>query len=178
MLARPKISVAMSLLSISGILFVAMPFGPARGATVLAASPEQQIRLSSTPTRVIIASAKPALERQTRELAEGQHILLVVEGLSAALVPGASYDVYLGPEGGPHPPSRDDPGYAGTLNFYNISASTPETGRAVSFDVTSVLARLLKSGDINRPLAVTFVPDAPPQANSEPAVQRLKLITP
>lgn len=166
------------LLSVIGFLFAAAaPIGMARGATVLAASTEQRIRLSSTPMRVGIASTASALEKQPLAEADGKHVLLVLEGLSAALAPGTSYDVFLGPAAGA-PPSRDGPGYAGTLNFYDISASTPADARAVSFDVTSLLARLRRSGEINAPLAVTFIPDGPPQPNSEPVVGSLKLIAP
>jgi hypothetical protein len=50
--------------------------------------------------------------------------------------------------------------------------------RAVSFDVTSVLARLRHNGSINQRLAVTFVPDSPPEENSDPIVGRLKLMIP
>jgi hypothetical protein len=179
MLARLEVRIAMSLLlSVFELFFAAAaPIGMARGATVLAASPEQRIRLSSTPTRVAIGSAAPALEKEPLESADGRRVFLVLEGLSAARTPGATYDVFLGPATGPNP-SRDDPGYAGTLNFYDISAATPTDARAVSFDVTSVLARLRDNGEIKNPLAVTFIPDAPPQQNSEPVVGRLKLIAP
>jgi hypothetical protein len=179
MSTRREVRIIMSLLvSALELLFAtAAPNAAARGATVLAASAEQRIRLSSASTRVVIVPTTEALETQPLETSVGRHVFLVLEGLSAALVPGASYDVFLGPAAGPHP-SRDDPGYAGTLNFYDISAATPSDARAVSFDVTSVLARLRDNGEIKNPLAVTFVPDAPPQENSEPVVGRLRLISP
>src|SRR5260370_21031314 len=179
MLARRRIRIAMSLLlSVLGLLFAAAtPIAPARAATVLAASAEQRIRLSSAPTRIAIAPARQALGTQSLETLDDHRVLLVLEGLSAALAPGASYDVFLGPAAGPHP-SRDDPGYAGTLNFYDISAATPANARAVSFDVTSVLARLRNNGEIRNPPAVTVIPDAPPPDNSDPIVGHLKLISP
>jgi hypothetical protein len=177
MSTRRKVRVAMSLLVSALVLAAAVPVAAARGATVLASSAEQRIRLSAAPTRVAMAPITEGLGTQPLETSNGRHFFLVLEGLSAALTPGASYDVFLGPAAGSHP-SRDDPGYAGTLNFYDISAATPSNARAVSFDVTSVIARLRDNGEIKNPLAVTFVPDAPPQENSEPVVGRLRLVTP
>ncbi len=176
MLSLQKVRVAVSLLpSLIGLLIAVLAPMPSRATTLLATSAER-IRLSSAPTRVAMTLSAEATGAQSLD-AQHQHVLLVMEGLSAALAPGTSYDVYLGPAAGPQP-ARDDPGYAGTLNFYDISSMTPSDARAVSFDVTAVLARLRKNGDISRPLAVTFVPDAPPQENSQPVVEHLRLIIP
>jgi hypothetical protein len=177
MFARRKVTVAMSvLLTVLGLVSAAMaPIAPARAATLLATSPDQRIRLSSVPTRVAIAPAAHAAGTPL-EAGAGQ-VLLLLEGISAALSPGASFDVILGPAAGAGP-ARNDPGYAGTLNFYDISAATPADERVVAFDVTAVLARLRASGEIGNPLAVTFIPTAPPLENSEPAVGRLRLINP
>ncbi|MEA2899928.1 MAG: hypothetical protein QOJ84_5543 [Bradyrhizobium sp.] len=179
MFAQRKVKVAMSLLlsALGGMSVAAGWAAPAQAATVLAASADQRIRLSAAPTRVAIAPATQAIGAQPLDAGNAGRVLLVLEGLSATLAPGASYDVFLGPAAGAGP-TRDDPGYAGTLNFYDISAATPADARVISFDVTSVLARLRANGEIKNPLAVTFVPDAPPQENSEPAVGRLRLITP
>jgi hypothetical protein len=175
MVARRRVTLAMSLLLTAfGLVSAAMaPIAPARATTLLAASPDQRIRLSSVPTRVAIA---PATQGTPLETSAGQ-VLLVLDGISAALSPGASFDVILGPAAGAGP-ARNDPGYAGTLNFYDISAATPADERVVAFDVTKVLARLRANGDIRNPLAVTFIPTAPPLENSEPAVGRLRLINP
>jgi hypothetical protein len=177
MFARRKVRIAMSvLLTAFGLATAAMaPMAPARAATLLAASSDQRIRLSSVPTRVAIAPATDT-ERTPLETSAGQ-VLLVLDGISAALSPGASYDVILGPAAGAGP-ARNDPGYAGTLNFYDISAATPADERVVAFDVTKVLARLRANGEIKSPLAVTFIPTAAPLENSEPAVGRLRLINP
>jgi hypothetical protein len=144
---------------------------------VLAVSSEQQIRLSSTPTRIAIALAEPVPDTGKREGESGQHVLLVLEGLSAALTPGISYDIFLGRATDPQP-SHDNPGYAGTLNFYSITGPRSSDPPAVSFDVTTVLARLRSNGASKGPLAVTFIPNAPPPPGSEPIVGRLKLIIP
>ena len=179
MIARREVTIAMSLLPFMfGLLCAATaPIAAARAATVLASSADQRIRLSSAPTRVVVTPSAPASGAPALVTANNHRVLLVLEGLSAALAPGASYDVFLGPAAG-QPPARDDPGYAGTLNFYDISAATPADARAVSFDVTSVLNRLRNTGAIDQPLAVTFVPDGSPQENSDPVVGRLKLIVP
>jgi hypothetical protein len=178
MSARRKVGIAMPvLLTVLGLVSAAMAPIAARAATLLASSADQRIRLSSVPTRVAIAPAtQTTMGAQSLEATTNHQVFLVLEGLSATVAPGASFDVFLGPAGAG--PGRDDAGYAGTLNFYNISAATPADARAVSFDVTAVLARLRASGEIKNPLAVTIIPDAPPQENSEPAIGRLRLIAP
>jgi uncharacterized protein YjeT (DUF2065 family) len=177
MSARRKVGIAMPLLlTVLGLVSAAMAPVAARAATLLASSADQRIRLSSVPTRVAIAPATQTKGAQSLEATANHQVFLVLEGLSATLAPGASFDIFLGPAGAG--PGRDDAGYAGTLNFYNISAATPADARAVSFDVTAVLARLRASGEIKNPLAVTIIPDAPPQQNSEPAIGRLRLIAP
>jgi hypothetical protein len=164
------------LLTGLGLVSAAMAPIAARAATLLASSADQRIRLSSVPTRVAIAPATQSTGSQSLEATASHQVFLVLEGLSATLAPGATFDVFLGPAGAS--PGRDNAGYAGTLNFYNISAATPADARAVSFDVTAVLARLRASGEIGSPLTVTIIPDAPPQENSEPAIGRLRLIAP
>jgi hypothetical protein len=177
MSARRKVGIAMPLLLTAlGLVFAAMAPIAAHAATLLASSADQRIRLSSVPTRVAIAPTTQTTGAQSLDATANHQVFLVLEGLSATLAPGASFDVFLGPAGAG--PGRDDAGYAGTLNFYNISAATPADARAVSFDVTAVLARLRASGEIKSPLAVTIIPHAPPQENSEPAIGRLRLIAP
>jgi hypothetical protein len=174
---RRKAGIAMpALLTVLGLAAAAMAPIPARAATLLASSGDQQIRLSSVSTRVALAAATQTAGAPSLDATGSRQIFLVLEGLSATRAPGASFDVFLGPAGAS--PGRDAAGYAGTLNFYNISAATPADARAVSFDVTAVLARLRAAGEISKPLAVTIVPDAPPQENSAPAIGRLKLIAP
>jgi hypothetical protein len=167
--------VAMSFLLTVFVSVVVGSTAQTQPAIVLAASSGPPIRLSSTPTRVVIAPMSQAIG--PREAAADQQVFLVIDGLSATAAPGATYDVFLGPAAGAAP-ARDDPSYAGTLNFFDISAMTPIDVRTVSFDVTSLLARLRQNGEMKNPLAVTFIPDAPPLENSEPTFARLRLIIP
>lgn len=177
MFACRRGAVSFFLSVLGGISLVAGLSAQTQSATVIAASSGPPIRLSSVPTRVVIAPASRAMGLRLPETAAGQQVFLVIDGLSATHAPAATYDVFLGPAGGAAP-ERDDPSYAGTLSFFDISDLTPADARTVSFDVTSILARLHHNGEINNPLAVTFIPDAPPLENSEPAFARLRLIIP
>ncbi len=178
MFARSKISISFSLLLAVLGISCAVP-GSAASApatTLLASSAGTRIRLSAGPTRVPLApTTQVSGAQQPFEAARGRRVYLVVEGLSATLSPGASYDVFLGPASGAVP-ARDDPGYVGTLNFFGISPLTPADARSVSFDVTAVLARLRENEGLRNPLTVTLVPDTSPLENAEPAVGRFSLM--
>jgi hypothetical protein len=69
--------------------------------------------------------------------------------------PGIIYEIYLGlPPGAA--PNADDPHYVGTLNFFAVAA--PNTARrSRSYDVTTLVARLLSQGLPEDQLSVTIV---------------------
>ncbi len=161
----------MSLLLCGLGMFVAMAAtGSAAAASLLAASEPPQVRLSATPSRIELTPARAAAVPES----DGRTVYLTIDGLSSSLPPGASYDVFLGPANGAMP-LRDGPGYAGTLNFFDVSAGPDGAPRSVSFDVTGVLAELRRSG--TNALAVTLIPDNAPQPNSAPGVGRIRLMS-
>lgn len=152
-------------------------FSLASAITIVAAAPvtlamssNADIALSAEPTRVVLMESVSSGE--INEV--GRRIFLVVDGLFTNLPPGTTYDVFLGvPE---HiKPRREDPGYAGTLNFFDVPVSRGSgDGHSVAFDVTSVLQRLRAAG--RSPLTVTLAPKSPPYEEAKPFVGQIKLV--
>jgi len=145
--------------------------------TLLAASAEARTKLSTDPIRVpLVPSTQsstgkdPALEAMV-----GQRVYLVLDGISAELSAGVSYDVFLGPPDS-STPAHDDEGYAGTLNFFDIPAEGSGQPHSVSYDVTDAVMHLRQHGRLRSPLVVTFVPVAPPLEKTEPTIARISLV--
>jgi hypothetical protein len=172
MLARSKARIIVLLLTL-GVTCISASSGAS--LTLLATSVEPRINLSADPIRVPLIPLVQggANKEQPLEFTANKRIYLVLDGITADLPPGANYDVFLGPPDGNIPPS-DNLGYAGTLNFFDISAQAES--HSVSYDVTDVLMRLRQHGQLAGPIFVTFVPDAPPFAKAKPAVGRLSLV--
>jgi hypothetical protein len=177
MFARLRVAIVLLASVTSGVIISSENASRANPAIVLAASSGPPIRLSATPIRVLITPTSQAEVLRAPKGLDDRKVFLVIDGLTAMGTPGATYDVFLGPDGRTMP-ARDDPSYAGTLNFFDISNRTPADARIVSFDVTPILARLLQNDGIGYPLAVTFLPDGPPTENSEPGFARLRLMIP
>jgi hypothetical protein len=158
------------------VLFVAGNVAAMEPAIMLATSRESTIALSGSTTRVMLTKSPDISVPLDKFGAAGRRIYLVIDGLAANLPPGVTYSVFLGlPEG--TKPSRDDPGYVGTLNFFDVPSS-PRSGdsRSVAFDVTAALARLRAAGRSIDLLQVAITPDMAPYVEAKPILGSLKLV--
>jgi len=150
----PRRSIAVALLLLSVFAFGghadAQPSTPMSGQILAAA---RAVTLAAATTRVVLQpSAAGGLRQQLKDL---RPLFLVLDDLRAVQTPGIIYEIYLGlPPGAA--PNADDSHYVGTLNFFAVAA--PNTARrSRSYDVTTLVARLLSQGLPEDQLSVTIV---------------------
>jgi hypothetical protein len=153
-------------------------------ATSAAAVP--RIVLGGRPVRVVLAGPRASaasLRALLQNLGSGEHLGLLLNGLSAAEPPGIVYDLYLDlPPGAT--PAEDDPHYVGTFNFFNFvplpgvergvaSTSVP----AYSFDITEVARTLQQRGLLRDPLTATIVPGGMPAIGARAVIGEIALVS-
>jgi hypothetical protein len=140
-------------------------------AATLAASGPGPISLSAMRTVVTIKDAEPS------HISPDHHAWLVIRDRASALPAAPSYDIFLNLPVD-REPRENDPGYAGTLNFFDTSgAASPGESHEVSYDVTDALTRLRAAGRLAGPLTVTFIADAPPDPRAAPRIGQIQLVS-
>ena len=173
----PRRSIAVALLLLSVFAFGgnadAQPSTPMSGQTLAAA---RAVTLAAATTRVVLQpSAAAGLRQQLKDLGP-RPLFLMLDDLRAVQTPGIIYEIYLGlPPGAA--PNADDPHYVGTLNFFAVAA--PNTARrSRSYDVTTLVARLLSQGLPEDQLSVTIVGrvQSEPPAAVPPSIGSVALV--
>lgn len=163
----------LAALAASGCGAAAQPAAPVSGQIVAAAS---GVNLAAKVTRVQLSANGNAgnLRRQLAELVPQRALFLVLDDLRAAQQPGIIYEIYLGlPPGAT--PSASDAHYVGTLNFFGVAP--PNTARqSRSYNVTSLIQRLLSEGLPENSLAVTIVGNGQGAADVAPSIGRIAIV--
>jgi hypothetical protein len=123
------------------------------------------LRAAAVTVPLVPAAATGALKRRLAEVAPGQEIRLVIDGLHVDTDPGALYRIEL--------VAADDPAVVesvGSFNVFGISHAQGATAQR-SFVVTAPLRRLGGRG-----FAVRFVPDTAVAADAKVSVGRIALV--
>ena len=149
----------------------------------LVARADGPISLRSAPISVKLAGERGAdtLSAVVRRLAPGERLYLVMRNPHADAPPGVVYQIYLDLSPGVNP-TRDDPHYAGTLNFYaftnpagqDISASA--RARFRSFDITRVANNLERRDLLSADTTITIAPAKAPLALANATIGQIDLV--
>jgi tyrosinase len=112
--------------------------------------------------------------------------ILRFEGLEASAQPETGYDIYLSLTQDIKP-SRSDPSYVGTINFFSAVSHPHDAGHAAnpelrstrnrSLDVTETLKALQGTDRAVTGPTVTLVPVGTAVANSAPSISRIALLS-
>lgn len=133
------------------------------------------------PVRVELSPASEEKKSLSAYLARGEHIYLLLKNLATQEQPGVVYQVYLDLPAG-SVPAKDDPHYAGTINFYAAARRTGPEASAPSgfrsFDVSDVLRGLQKQNLLTDNTSVTIIPaTGKTNPNARPVIGRIELVT-
>lgn len=123
------------------------------------------LRAAAVTVPLVPATATGTLRRRLADIASGQEMRLVIDGLHVDTDPGALYRIEL--------VAADDPAVVesvGSFNVFGISHAQGATAQR-SFVVTGPLRRLGGRG-----FAVRFVPDAAVAADAKVSVGRIALV--
>jgi hypothetical protein len=131
--------------------------------------------LEGTPTRIPLRPLEAAEAKELLAEPQSRRLTLVLRGLTTNVQPGIGYWLFLNLPPS-ETPSLADAGYIGSINFFGMPANT-ESGhpRAVSFDISHVMARLAKLGRLDERLTLTIAPSGSPEPNAHPAVDQIAI---
>src|SRR5262245_49325109 len=160
-----------------------------QGATqIVLARTDGPFLLDGGPTRIPLRALPARAGAKMRSLAallnrvqSEEHVLLVLRGLHAEQPPNIVVQVYLGLSEGETPAEKDDPHYAGTLNFFNSVRPPGAEGvhgpdQFDSFDVSDVIANLRTAKKLTDPVHLTLQPVGKAAEGSKPSISRIDLV--
>jgi hypothetical protein len=143
------------------------------------------VMLSGGSARVTLAAATGAngqtLAARIAALAPGMHLYLLLKDLSVKEQPGTLYRIYVDLPADAKP-VRDDPHYAGMLNFYNAGTSgdlrPPNTGNQsfLRYDITTLLKNLKAQNLLCDETTITIMPTTNPADDSDPRIGRIEIV--
>ena len=147
-------------------------------ATITSAAPttSSPLTLGAEPQTIMLAPVNSESRLQAiapQFAAEGPtRLMLLLKGLQAKTDPNTVYQLFLDL---PPNASQDvaDQHYVGLVNFFGVAIPAGHEahgGRSVEFDVTEVVARLLKANGLKSETTVTLVPLGPPAEGSAPVL--------
>lgn len=149
------------------------------------AAVEGPVVLSTGSARValqpISTTAQRTLASRIQALAPGHRIYLVLKGLQVVKQPGTLYRLYLDLPSDAKP-SRNDPHYIGTLNFFNavkssgFGAPTTQNSLFFSYDITATVKNLQARRLLSDSNTITIFASRTPNAESEPRIGRIELV--
>jgi len=165
-------------------VLAARPFSAATAPTESMAKVTQAIGLGNAPVRAALTPPAPPVGIAPRAApllaaSAGRTAYLILSGIMLHADPGeVVYDVYLNlPEGAKATPS--DPGYVGTLGFFNIMVGDGQMGAnhsSASFNVTDVLAKLQRADRLSPQPSVTLLPRGEMAAAAQATVEHIDLV--
>ena len=130
------------------------------------------LMLGDKPVSVKLAAAQGAVGARLRALRADEQVYLVLNQLRAEGAVEAVYEVYLDLPAGTAP-SRDNPHYAGDVNFFDAQSGR----RGASFNITDLVAGLQRNGALGDSPTVTIVPNGTASVAARPSVGSIAIVT-
>jgi tyrosinase len=110
---------------------------------------------------------------------EKSQIFLVLDGIQAHEVPGVVYDVYVGvPQD--KTPEANDPGYVGTLNFFDAHGEHADhggSGISVAYSAADALRAQQQRGGTELRPTVTLIPQGTLAPGAGPKIGNISLVS-
>jgi tyrosinase len=151
---------------------------PRPAATVASAT---AISLAARPVRVPLSKAQRTGAATPQAATGPATYYVVIEGLKADTQPGVLYNLYLNlPDAAPETASATH--LIGSINFFGVMSRNmggvahAMTNRFVSFDITPLVQRL-GAAAVGGDLHVTVAPAGTPQAEAQPTLASLKIVS-
>ena len=121
------------------------------------------MRLSRRLTRISLhPHGDPALLERLRG-GGVQQASLLIRGLYATSATSEVFDIFLGADDASNL-NRNDPGFAGSLNFFGMPTDPQASTRAVNLAIGDNLRRLAQMGRLKENIAIDFVARAMPHS--------------
>lgn len=154
----------------------------ARGQTTIISKATGPIALGAGPVRISLAGAgtteRKSLASSLDKLEPGRRIYLVLRNLSTTEQPGVLYHVYFDlPDGAK--PGKNDPRYAGSLNFFDVAnPGVPRSDGASfrSYDITDIARSLKARHLLSEQPTVTISPAGTPAVEAKPMIGEVELV--